>query len=75
MKHCPTCNRVENDDTLAFCRVDGTLLVDDSSPAAESATRVLEHAKQITQLPKSSTTRLKVSTPSVLANKQVRRDN
>ena len=27
MKRCPACKRVELDDTLAFCRVDGTPLV------------------------------------------------
>jgi len=31
MKRCPTCNRVENDDTLVFCRVDGAPLVINSS--------------------------------------------
>lgn len=30
MKRCPTCNRVEADDTLAFCRTDGVALVNDS---------------------------------------------
>src|SRR5439155_13124336 len=30
MKRCPACKRVENDDTLAFCRADGTPLVSDS---------------------------------------------
>ena len=30
MKRCPTCNRVETDDTLAFCRADGTALITDS---------------------------------------------
>ena len=25
MKRCPTCNRIENDDALAFCRVDSGL--------------------------------------------------
>src|SRR5215813_2079927 len=30
MKRCPQCNRVENDETLKFCRVDGTTLVSDS---------------------------------------------
>jgi hypothetical protein len=30
MKRCPQCNRVESDDSLAFCRVDGTTLVHDS---------------------------------------------
>ena len=27
MKRCPTCNRVEADETLRFCRVDGALLI------------------------------------------------
>ena len=31
MKRCPQCNRVETDDALAFCRVDGATLVSDSS--------------------------------------------
>jgi hypothetical protein len=31
VKRCPTCNRVEADDTLAFCRADGTALASDSS--------------------------------------------
>src|ERR1051326_8815598 len=31
MKSCPACKRVEHDDTLAFCRADGTQLVSDSN--------------------------------------------
>src|SRR5262245_7509031 len=31
MKRCPTCNRVETDETLKFCRVDGATLFRDSS--------------------------------------------
>ena len=39
MKRCPACKRVENDDTLVFCRADGTALVSDSGPVnAETAT-------------------------------------
>ncbi len=38
MKRCPQCNRVENDDTLTFCRVDGVLLVTGSLPHSETAT-------------------------------------
>ena len=30
MKRCPQCNRVESDNALAFCRVDGTALLHDS---------------------------------------------
>jgi TolB-like protein/Flp pilus assembly protein TadD len=36
MKRCPQCNRVEADDTLAFCHADGTALVSDSLSASES---------------------------------------
>jgi TolB-like protein/Tfp pilus assembly protein PilF len=39
MKRCPQCNRVETDDTLVFCRVDGTALISDSGPvSSESGT-------------------------------------
>src|SRR5215510_2591577 len=31
MKRCPQCNRVEPDEALKFCRVDGATLVDDPS--------------------------------------------
>jgi TolB-like protein/Flp pilus assembly protein TadD len=31
MKRCPQCNRVETDEALKFCRVDGVTLVSDSS--------------------------------------------
>jgi TolB-like protein len=36
MKRCPTCNRVETDDALAFCRVDGATLV--TGPIGDSET-------------------------------------
>ena len=38
MKRCPACNRVEADDTLAFCRADGTPLVSDSLAAPNDST-------------------------------------
>ena len=37
MKRCPDCNRVETDDTLAFCRADGTPLVRESGAVGEDA--------------------------------------
>src|SRR5689334_19248051 len=40
MKRCPQCNRVEADEALSFCRVDGTSLVEDS---LENATSILPH--------------------------------
>lgn len=41
MKRCPQCNRVEADDTLAFCRIDGSPLAEVSS---EVETSLLPHA-------------------------------
>jgi TolB-like protein len=37
MKRCPKCNRAESDDSLAFCRADGTRLVSDGSFVSEGA--------------------------------------
>jgi TolB-like protein/tetratricopeptide (TPR) repeat protein len=37
MKRCPQCNRVETDETLSFCRTDGTPLVNDSSSFGDEA--------------------------------------
>jgi TolB-like protein/Tfp pilus assembly protein PilF len=56
MKRCPQCNRVDTDEALKFCRVDGATLVSDSSSivgetenrsgsvATEVATSILPHA-------------------------------
>ncbi|MGQ0762505.1 MAG: TPR end-of-group domain-containing protein [Acidobacteriota bacterium] len=41
MKRCPHCNRVESDQALKFCRVDGATLVSDSSPLDEAGTAQL----------------------------------
>ena len=39
MKRCPTCNRIEADDALVFCRADGTGLVSDlGSVSADAGT-------------------------------------
>src|SRR5262245_45332194 len=35
MKRCPQCNRVETDEALKFCRVDGTTLIGESSGFAD----------------------------------------
>jgi TolB-like protein/Flp pilus assembly protein TadD len=39
MKSCPTCKRIEADESLKFCRLDGTELV--ATSASESATMTL----------------------------------
>ncbi len=41
MKHCPKCSRVEPDDSLVFCRVDGSPLAEASG---EVKTSLLPHA-------------------------------
>src|SRR5215468_4923952 len=42
MKRCPQCHRVETDETLKFCRIDGAVLVEDAPVGDQfSATRVL----------------------------------
>ena len=60
MKRCPQCNRVEADNALAFCRADGTPLINDSSaiegeagtarlgstPSSEIDTSILPHTTQ-----------------------------
>ena len=38
MKRCPKCNRVETDDALGFCRVDGTTLVTSELSGSETTT-------------------------------------
>lgn len=38
MKRCPQCNRVETDNALAFCRADGTPLINESAPIGEAGT-------------------------------------
>jgi len=37
MKRCPQCNRVETDEALKFCRVDGATLVSESSSLGDEA--------------------------------------
>lgn len=37
MKRCPQCNRVETDETLKFCRADGTGLINESSSIESDA--------------------------------------
>jgi len=37
MKRCPQCNRLESDEALKFCRVDGTTLISDSGAVSGDA--------------------------------------
>ena len=49
MKRCPQCNRIETDDALAFCRVDGTRWITDSE-AFEPATAILTGGRRSAEL-------------------------
>jgi hypothetical protein len=40
MKRCPQCNRVESDEALKFCRVNGATLVSDPSSIDHEAAAV-----------------------------------
>jgi TolB-like protein/Tfp pilus assembly protein PilF len=79
MKRCPQCNRVETDDTLAFCRADGTSLIidaasvnrdagtikfDSDSMASEVATSVLPAASTSPEINRSTGPTTVLSTPS-----------
>jgi len=62
MKRCPQCNRVEADDTLAFCRTDGVALIDHSG-ALSGATQTAKFGSgpvsseiETSLLPHTSTT-------------------
>jgi TolB-like protein/Tfp pilus assembly protein PilF len=62
MKRCPTCNRIESDEALRFCRVDGEVLISDSASvipdagsveigsarASENETSILPHTNKTT---------------------------
>src|SRR5437660_6988830 len=51
MKRCPQCHRIESDDTLVFCRVDGAALVSDSaSPDSETGTARLGATPAATEI-------------------------
>src|SRR5262252_6787409 len=41
MKRCPQCNRVETDEALKFCRIDGATLIDDATLGGEAGTAQL----------------------------------
>jgi TolB-like protein/Flp pilus assembly protein TadD len=49
MKRCPQCNRLESDNALGFCRVDGMALINDSASLdCEIETSILPHATDAT---------------------------
>src|SRR5262249_32103764 len=61
MKRCPTCNRIESNEALKFCRVDGTTLVRDTVSESESATISLPGSQPI----EAVTTGRLSTTPSI----------
>ena len=75
MKRCPTCNRVESDDTLVYCRGDGTALINDShsisgdvkftsdSNSSETQTSILPHRTDADIILPIAPTTLLPSTP------------
>jgi len=49
MKRCPQCNRIETDDALAFCRIDGIRLIADTA-GFEQPTAILTGGGRSTEL-------------------------
>jgi TolB-like protein/Flp pilus assembly protein TadD len=47
MKRCPQCNRVETDQALKFCRIDGATLVNDSTQIDQEAGTVKLDSQQM----------------------------
>ena len=47
MKRCPQCNRLELDDSLAFCRADGATLISDSLPGSSEAGTVRLPSREV----------------------------
>lgn len=60
MKRCPQCNRVEADDTLAYCRTDGVPLIDHSLandvPTAKFGADAMSSEIETSLFPQTSTT-------------------
>jgi len=65
MKRCPQCNRVENDDTLVYCRADGTALLNDSSLSSEMGTAQLGSGS----IPTEASTSVLPNTPAASMNR------
>ena len=60
MKRCPQCNRVESDDALVYCRIDGVALINDSgsfdSQTAKLGSGSIPSEIETSILPHTSTT-------------------
>src|SRR5690242_6351062 len=50
MKRCPQCNRVESEEALKFCRVDGATLINDPSSMGESGTAQFGSAANLNEV-------------------------
>jgi len=50
MKRCPACKRVEPDDSLTFCRVDGTALITEAGAVADGGTAKFSSAPVVNEI-------------------------
>jgi len=65
MKRCPTCNLVETDDALRFCRGDGTTLISYSGPVGAEAGAVRFDSSPISGEIETSILRHTATTPEI----------
>jgi len=70
MKRCPQCNRVETDESLKFCRVDGIVLVSDSAVDEYSETQVLPGTSTTQATPAVTVTNESLVDTSALADRK-----
>ena len=64
MKRCPQCHRIETDEALKFCRVDGAVLITDENLDEFSATEMLPQVRA-TAGSTAGTTEPEVNTSSI----------
>ena len=67
MKRCPRCNRVESDNTLAFCRFDGAALVNESRSISEDVGTVRFDSASVASETPTSVLPQQLTTPGVAA--------
>ena len=65
MKRCPQCHRLEQDDTLGYCRADGTALISDSGPVSAEGGTVKFGSAAVSSETETSVLPLTSTTPEI----------
>jgi TolB-like protein/Tfp pilus assembly protein PilF len=65
MKRCPQCSRVDNDDTLVFCRVDGTALISASGSVSADAGTIKSNSAPVSSETETSLLQHTSTSPAI----------